>query len=75
MFEVDFMQPMNLYIPLQTGLNNPNCFWAELVVAVTIDSDDFIGSFKLGRSVHYQKVTIMPLGNGTHTEFYRHISN
>jgi hypothetical protein len=41
MHEVDFMKPMDHSIPLQTGLNNPNCNSAEPVVAETIVSGDF----------------------------------
>lgn len=75
MFEVDLMKPMDISIPLEAGLNNPNCYWAEPVVAESIVSGDFIGSVKMGGFVNHQKVTITPHGNGTHTECYGHISS
>lgn len=39
-----------------------------------IRSGDFTGSVKEGGSVNYQKLSLTPHGNGTHTECYGHIS-
>jgi arylformamidase len=74
-YEVDLMRPLDISIPVRNGEPNPNCYWAENVSFETISSGDFIGSVKQGGSVNYQKLTITPHGNGTHTECYGHISN
>ena len=67
-------RPMNLAFELNHGEKNPKCFWAEDPVYSTIRVGDFVGSVKEGGDVNYQRVSITPHGNGTHTECYGHIS-
>ena len=74
-YTVDLNQPYDISLPLQAGNENPNCYWAEPVKMETIRSGDFIGSVREGGSVNYQKLSITPHGNGTHTECYGHISS
>lgn len=62
-------------IPLRTGTQNPNCYWAEPPRFEMIRVGDFVGSVAEGGSCNYQKVSITPHGNGTHTECYGHISD
>lgn len=73
-YKADLGKPHDISLPLQSGDKNPNCYWAEPVKMETIRSGDFIGSVKEGGSVNYQKLSITPHGNGTHTECYGHIS-
>ena len=68
-------EPLDISLPIREGENNPNCYWAESVKFETIKAGNFIGSVKDGGSVNYQKLTITPHGNGTHTECYGHISD
>ncbi|MDX1627170.1 MAG: cyclase family protein [Fulvivirga sp.] len=73
-YTVDLSKPISISIPIQAGKgNNPNCYWAEPVAFETIRSGEFIGSVAEGGSVNYQKITLTPHGNGTHTECYGHI--
>lgn len=65
---------MDISLPLQEGSINPNCYWADPITFETITAEGFIGSVKEGGSVNYQKLSITPHGNGTHTECYGHIS-
>lgn len=74
-YHVDLNQPLDISLPLKAGTENPNCYWAEPVAMETIRSGDFIGSVLEGGSVNYQKLSITPHGNGTHTECYGHISS
>jgi len=51
-----------------------NCYYAQKVTFETYIFGDFVGSVAQGGPVNYQKVTLTPHGNGTHTECYGHIS-
>lgn len=73
-YRADLTQPFDISLPIQSGSDNPTCYWADPVVMETIRSGDFIGSVQEGGSVNYQKLSITPHGNGTHTECYGHIS-
>lgn len=74
-YKCNLSKPFDISIPLKNGDDNPNCFWADPVKISTIRSGDFVGSVAEGGSVNYQKVTITPHGNGTHTECYGHIAD
>lgn len=73
-YSPDLSKPHDISLPLQEGNENPNCYWAEPVKMETIRSGDFVGSVEEGGSVNYQRLSITPHGNGTHTECYGHIS-
>jgi arylformamidase len=73
-YKADLQKPIDISLPLREGADNPNCYWAEPVRFETIVSGNFIGSVKAGGSVNYQKLSLTPHGNGTHTECYGHIS-
>jgi arylformamidase len=73
-YNVDLSTGMDISLPIQEGANNPSCYWADPVTFETISSGDFIGSVAAGGNVNYQKLTMTPHGNGTHTECYGHIS-
>ncbi len=74
-YKVDLDNGFDISIPLQEGDENPNCYYAENVHFETINGESFIGSVAEGGSVNYQKITLTPHGNGTHTECYGHISS
>lgn len=74
-YSANLYEPQDISFPLQEGENNPNCYWAEPVKFETIKAGNFIGSVKDGGSVNYQKLTITPHGNGTHSECYGHIAD
>ncbi len=73
-YNTNLSNPLDISLPIREGNNNPNCYWADPVKFETISSGNFIGSVKAGGNVNYQKLTITPHGNGTHTECYGHIS-
>jgi kynurenine formamidase len=73
-YRFDISQAFDISLPLRAGGNNPNCYFAEEPQFETIRSGDFVGSVALGGSCNYQKITLTPHGNGTHTECYAHIS-
>ncbi len=73
-YRANLHEPLDISLPLRQGNQNPSCYWADPVRFETISAGDFIGSVLQGGSVNYQKVTLTPHGNGTHTECYGHIS-
>lgn len=75
-YQANLSKPFDISLPLKEGSgNNPSCYWAEGVKFETIRSGNFVGSVQQGGSVNYQKLSLTPHGNGTHTECYGHISS
>ena len=73
-YTTDLDQPIDISLPIRNGNNNPNCFWAEPVEISTITVGDFVGSVAQGGTTNYQRLSMTPHGNGTHTECFGHIS-
>lgn len=67
-------QPLDISLPLKTGIETANCFWADPVEIETIRVGNFVGSVAEGGACNYQRLRVSPHGNGTHTECYGHIS-
>jgi arylformamidase len=74
-YEFDTQEPIDISLPIQAGANNPNCYYAEAPQFETIRAGSFVGSVAEGGSVNYQKISLTPHGNGTHTECYGHIAD
>lgn len=74
-YQADISQALDISIPLHPGKENPNCYWAEDVEFKTIVAGDFVGSVAQGGTVNYQKLSLTPHGNGTHTECFGHITD
>lgn len=74
-YRVDLSKPQDISLPIKDGNENPTCYWAEPVTMEIIRMGDFIGSVEQGGTVNYQKLSLTPHGNGTHTECYGHISS
>ncbi|MCS6821924.1 MAG: cyclase family protein [Microscillaceae bacterium] len=70
----DPQQPLDISIPLSEGENQVNCYYAEPIRFQTYRIGNFVGSVAEGGSCNYQKISLTPHGNGTHTECYGHIS-
>lgn len=67
-------QPLDISLCIKNNEQNPNCYYAQTPDFQTINADNFVGSVAKGGNCNYQKITITPHGNGTHTECYGHIS-
>ncbi|PIY10491.1 MAG: metal-dependent hydrolase [Flexibacter sp. CG_4_10_14_3_um_filter_32_15] len=79
-YTADLSKPLDISIPLQAGNKektvNPNCYYAEEPTFETIRFEDtFVGSVAEGGVCNYQRVSLTPHGNGTHTECYGHLNN
>lgn len=70
----DITKPLDISLEIKNGEDNVNCYDADPVDFETIRQGDFIGSVAEGGPCNYQKITITPHGNGTHTECYGHVS-
>ncbi|MCE2734762.1 MAG: cyclase family protein [Flammeovirgaceae bacterium] len=73
LYKADLQNGVDISLPIQEGAQNVNCYYAEPVVFQTIEMGSFVGSVQRGGSVNYQKLSITPHGNGTHTECYGHL--
>ncbi len=73
-FEVDLGCPIDLSLPLLSGLETVNCFWAPEVEYSPVVAGNFIGDTRQGGAVNFFNVRFNPHGNGTHTECVGHIS-
>lgn len=74
-YRANMAQPIDLSIPLQSGLENPNCYYTPPINIRPIQTENFHGSVSAGGVCNHQQITIAPHGNGTHTECYGHISS
>lgn len=76
-YVADLSKPLDISIPLKEGKSdNPNCYYAqEPIFEVIRFGESFVGSVAEGGACNYQKITLTPHGNGTHTECYGHLSN
>ena len=73
-FSIDFNQPIDISIPMQSGVQNPQAFGIPAPVFEPFKAGGFIGSVALGGSVNCENLHINAHGNGTHTECVGHIS-
>ena len=71
---IDLNKPIDISIPLLSGQDGPNCFYAPNFKTSPVVSGDFIGDTKQGGVVNFFNIQINPHGNGTHTECVGHIS-
>lgn len=73
-YTADLMHPLDVSIPLHSGAQQVNCFYAPLFEAEPLVSGNFVGSTERGGAVNFFNVRLNPHGNGTHTECVGHIS-
>lgn len=73
-YRADLTKAIDISLPLKTGQDTVNCYYADEVTYSTIAVGDFVGSTLQGGSCNYQRISLTPHGNGTHTECYGHIS-
>jgi len=73
-YNVDLSKPIDISIPLRTGEENVNAWYAKPVVIEPVRMGDWVGDVKQGGSVNFRNIMFNPHGNGTHTECVGHIS-
>jgi arylformamidase len=72
-YTADLLDPHCLGIPMRSGGENPNCFFADPPKFTPYSSGDFVGSIDAGSPVNFFDLHINPHGNGTHTECSGHV--
>lgn len=73
-YHVDLGKPIDISIPLRTGEENVNAWYAPPVKIEPVRMGDWVGDVKQGGSVNFRNIVFNPHGNGTHTECVGHIS-
>ena len=73
-YRADFSKPIDISIPINDGLNNPNCFYAPAPEFRPVVVGDFVGAREQGGLINFFNIKINPHGNGTHTECVGHIA-
>jgi arylformamidase len=73
-YNVDLTKPIDISIPLRTGEQNVNAWYAPPVTIEPVRMGDWVGDVNQGGSVNFRNIFFNPHGNGTHTECVGHIS-
>lgn len=73
-YTANLNKPIDISLPLKTGMDTVNCFWATYMDVAPVQMGGFIGSTQHGGAVNFVTVKFTPHGNGTHTECVGHIS-
>ncbi|MCX6294526.1 MAG: cyclase family protein [Bacteroidetes bacterium] len=73
-YTLDLSMPIDISIPLRTGIENVNAWYSNPVTIEPVRMGDWVGDVKLGGSVNFRNIMFNPHGNGTHTECVGHIS-
>ncbi|MBL7998278.1 MAG: cyclase family protein [Candidatus Kapabacteria bacterium] len=72
---IDFAAPNTISIPLRrTMADNPNAYGLTAPTIEPFRAGEFIGSVAEGAPVNCEVMTLVPHGNGTHTECVGHIA-
>lgn len=73
-YQANLDKPLDISIPLRTGFESVNCFYAPLMEVWPVVAGDFVGSTAEGGPLNFMNVKLNPHGNGTHTECVGHIA-
>jgi len=73
-YNIDSSKPLIVSIPLDFHGEQPNAFGAAKASAEAVRAGRLIGDTRLGGSCNFEKVTLIPHCNSTHTECVGHIS-
>lgn len=74
-YSVDVSAPLEISIPVNFNAEQPNTYDVELATSLPYQAGDIIGDTRQGGSCNFEKVTLIPHCNGTHTECVGHITD
>lgn len=74
-YSFDTSKPLEISIPINFNGAQPNTYDVELAQAQPYQAGDMIGDTRQGGSCNFEKYTIIPHCNGTHTECVGHITD
>lgn len=75
MLEPEKYEYFDLSIPLRFNGPQPNAFDVESATSSPCESGDLIGDTRRDGSCNFERVTLIPHCNGTHTECVGHVTN
>ena len=67
--------PIDISIPLRFNGPQPNAYGIQPASSKACDAADIIGDKRRGGSVNFERVSLIPHCNGTHTGCVGHITN
>lgn len=73
-FRIDPGRFHDISIPLRFGGEQPNAYGVERAVSEPCRSGDLVGDTRLGGSCNFERYTLIPHCNGTHTECLGHLT-
>src|SRR5436305_10989499 len=74
-YEINPHEPIDISIPLRFDGPQPNAYGVEPASAAACEYGELIGDTRRGGSCNFERVTIIPHCNGTHTECVGHITD
>jgi arylformamidase len=74
-FQIDSKEPLDLSIPLIFNGPQPNAYGVEPATSTACEYGDLFGDTRRGGSCNFERVSLIPHCNGTHTECVGHITN
>jgi arylformamidase len=74
-YSIDPASAIDISIPLKFDGPQPNAYGVEPATSVGWEYGDLVGDTRRGGSCNFERVTLIPHCNGTHTECVGHITN
>lgn len=74
-YTFDATQPIDISIPLHFNSPQPNAYQVDPAVSEPCVSDELVGDTRRGGSCNFERYSLIPHCNGTHTECVGHITN
>lgn len=74
-FQIDSEDPFDISIPLTFNGPQPNAYGVEPAIAEACEYGDLVGDTRRGGSCNFERVSLIPHCNGTHTECVGHVTN
>ena len=68
-------EPIDISIPLKFNGPQPNAYGVEPASSAACEYGELVGDTRRGGSCNFEKITLIPHCNGTHTECVGHITN
>jgi kynurenine formamidase len=72
---INFDEPIDISIPLKFNGPQPNAYGVEKASSKACEAGDLVGDTRRGGSCNFERYTLIPHCNGTHTECVGHIMN
>ncbi len=73
--EIDLARPIDISIPLIFDGPQPSAYGVEPASSAACEYGDLVGDTRRGGSCNFERMTLIPHCNGTHTECVGHITN